>query len=383
MMNTNQLLAEQTELCLKALMELGVPALADDPALSEAEKRQRGIFSRDFGIHVWDWPQGVGLYGMEKLQSYYGDTRYDAFFEDWYRREIAAGLPSKNINTTAPYLVLQALARRTGNAGYVELCRERADWLLAGLPRTDEGGFQHVTTGLSGKDSVILNERQLWVDTLFMAVLFLAREGVAEHRPDCTGEAVRQILIHIKYLYDKRTRLFCHGWSFARNDNFGGVFWCRGNSWFSYGVLELLETLGEAVDGGTRAFILDTFCAQMRALCALQAESGLWHTILDDPASYEEVSGSAAFCAALFKGMRIGLLDAGFAPAAEKALAGVLANIGPDGLVAHVSTGTGMGLDAAHYKNIAIAPIGYGQSMTALALIEAMEWQKQAAGEPR
>jgi len=33
-----------------------------------------------------------------------------------------------------------------------------------------------------------------------------------------------------------------------------------------------------------------------------------------------------------------------------------------------------MGMDAEHYKNIALAPIGYGQSMTALAFIEAMEY---------
>ena len=78
----------------------------------------------------------------------------------------------------------------------------------------------------------------------------------------------------------------------------------------------------------------------------------------------------------MFKGMRIGLIDASYAPCAEKALAGVIANIGEDGIVQNVSTGTAMGYDAQHYKDIAIAPIGYGQSMTALALIEAMEWNK-------
>lgn len=376
MLYSNEALENKTQLVLKALMSLGIPDVAASKELSEQEQRKRGIYLRDFGIDTWDWPQGVGLYGFEKLQSYYGDTRYDEFLDNWFKKNIAEGLPSQNINTTAPYIVLQRLADRKNSGEYKAMCTQRAKWLINDLPKTNEGGFQHVTTGFEGKQSVILNEQQLWVDTLFMAVLFLAREGVAQNDSRLIGEAVHQILLHIKYLYNKQTRLFYHGWSFARNDNFGEIFWNRGNSWFAYGVLELLEALGNHIDSGSKAFILDTYKAQMNALLPLQTKSGLWHTILDDDTSYEEVSGSAAFCAAMFKGMRIGLLDASYAPCAEKALAGVIANIGEDGIVQNVSTGTAMGYDAQHYKDIAIAPIGYGQSMTALALIEAMEWNK-------
>ena len=37
-------------------------------------------------------------------------------------------------------------------------------------------------------------------------------------------ESIKQVLMHIKYLYDTHTGLFFHGWSFNRMDNFGGVF---------------------------------------------------------------------------------------------------------------------------------------------------------------
>ena len=40
--------------------------------------------------------------------------------------------------------------------------------------------------------------------------------------------------------------------------------------------------------------------------------------------------------------------------------------------VLEVSGGTGMGMDAEHYKNILIAPMTYGQSLTILALAEAL-----------
>lgn len=159
-------------------------------------------------------------------------------------------------------------------------------------------------------------------------------------------------------------------------DNFGSIHWARGNSWFSYGILELIESLDTVTDGGSRTFMLDTYKAQMEALRDLQAENGLWHTILDDEDSYLEVSAAAGFCAAMYKGIRIGYLSKKFLPCAELALTGILANIDEEGLVHNVSVGTAMGMDGEHYKNIARAPIGYGQSMTALFLLEAMEYYK-------
>ena len=47
-------------------------------------------------------------------------------------------------------------------------------------------------------------------------------------------EAVKQMLIHIKYLYEKKNGLFYHGWSFNLNSNFGGIFWAEeiaGSPW--------------------------------------------------------------------------------------------------------------------------------------------------------
>ena len=53
-------------------------------------------------------------------------------------------------------------------------------------------------------------------------------------------------------------------------------------------------------------------------------------------------------------------------------IGGILKNIDGDGTVLNVSGGTGMGMDADHYKNILIAPMAYGQSLTILALAEAL-----------
>jgi hypothetical protein len=53
---------------------------------------------------------------------------------------------------------------------------------MDGLPRTDEGGFQHITS-----DSV--NHQELWDDTLFMTVLFLANLGRILNRREYIAEA--------------------------------------------------------------------------------------------------------------------------------------------------------------------------------------------------
>ena len=50
----------------------------------------------------------------------------------------------------------------------------------------------------------------------------------------------------------------------------------------------------------------------------------------------------------------------------------ILDNIDRDGTVLNVSGGTGMGYDSDHYKIILIAPMAYGQSLTILALAEAL-----------
>lgn len=371
-MITNEFLLKKIDLVVDKLMHLGEADNESDKTTSR-DAHKKGLIARDFGIEEWDWPQGVGLYGLDKLQSFYNDQRYDSFLEQWYDKNIERGLPSKNINTTAPYLTLIQLSKRLNNKQFETMCLERADWLLKELPKTYEGGFQHVTSAIGDRNGITLNEGELWIDTLFMAALFLNKMGHLYKRQDWISEATKQVLIHIKYLYDKSSGLFYHGWSFNRNDNFGGVFWCRGNSWFTFGILEFLEDSRFTLDEGTKSYIIDTFIAQAKKLKLLQSEQGLWHTVLDDSTSYLEVSGSAAIAKGLLKAVKLNILDNSYANCAHKAIQAICDNIDSDGTVLNVSAGTGMGYDATHYKNIMLAPMAYGQSLALVALCEALD----------
>lgn len=367
----NQKLLTKIHLVSDKLINLGGADYEQDRSVIKAELN-RGMVARDFGIEEWDWPQGIGLYGLNKLQNFYGDKRYMTFLNNWFLNNIEKGMPSRNINTTAPFLALVDLLDSLDNPKYERLCTEHAEWLMAGLPKTRENCFQHVTTAIGSRDKVQLNEGELWIDTLFMAVLFLAKMGLRCKRQDWISEAVRQVLAHIKYLYDKQTGLFFHGWSFPLNSNFGGIFWCRGNSWFTYGIMDFIDAFQDTMDPGLYSYFTDTYRAQVEALKKLQAPSGLWHTVLLDSTSYEEVSGSAAITAGILKGIRLGILDYSFLECTEKAVNAICDNVDSEGTVLNVSAGTGMGYNAEHYKNIAIHPMAYGQSLALIALFEAL-----------
>ena len=352
------------------LMNLGGTDWVYDKTMTE-EQIETGLFARDFGIEEWEWPQGVGLYGLYKLQKYYGDDRYVPFFDNWIRKNLEKGLPPKNVNTTMPFLVVASLLDRLNNPEYEQLCLEHAEWVMHGLPKTKEGGFQHTVTNVHDTATSRLNEGQVWADTLFMTVLFLNKMGHLYDRKDWIDEATRQVLLHIKYLYDKKTCLLHHAWSFVENGNFGEVFWCRGNSWFTYGIMDYLEMARDTLDAGVFTYIADTYRAQCEALRALQAPSGLWHTVLTDPTSYEETSGSGAIVGGMLKGIRMGILDESFKECTERGLAGICSKVAEDGTVLGVSAGTTVGYDADHYRNIIVRPMAYGQSLALVALVEA------------
>ena len=371
---TNNVLQQKIELVMDKLIHLGGADYDNDRNLDLKKAIASGNVARDFGIEEWDWPQGVGLYGLSMLQNYYKDNRFMDFFKNWFATNVAKGLPSRNINTTAPYLTLLQILDRIPEpekSQYEQMCKNQAEWLMNDLPKTKDNGFQHVTTGIGDRNGVILNEGQLWLDTLFMAVLFLQQMGIRYKRQDWLDEATHQVLVHIKYLYCKNNGLFYHGYSFIRNDNFGGIFWCRGNSWFTLGLTLFLEN-ADYIDGGTNAYILDTFRSHADALRTCQGESGLFHTILDDPTSYEESSGTAAMAAGILRGIKKGILDNSYQACADKAIAALCDCIDTDGTVLKVSAGTAMGMNADHYKGIGIRPMAYGQALTLIALCEAM-----------
>lgn len=313
----------------------------------------------------WEWTHGVGLYGMYKAWELTGDPKLWSIMTDWFAARFSEGTPSRNINTVAPFLTLAYLYERSGERTYLPYLDVWAEWVMKGLPRTEEGGFQHIVYNS-------VNHQQLWDDTLMMSVMPLTKIGILLNRPAYVEEAKRQFLLHIKYLVDRRTGLWFHGWTFEGRHNFANALWARGNSWITIAIPEFLELLDLPEEDAVRRVLVDTLEAQVKALARFQAPSGLWRTILDDETSYEEASASAGFASGILKAVRKGYLPAEYEEIGLRGAKAVCDHISPEGELTQVSFGTPVFMSVDEYKKIPLTSMPFGQAMALLTLGEVL-----------
>lgn len=310
----------------------------------------------------WEWTQGVGLYGLWKLFQYEKRESCLETLKKYYDRQIETGFPALNVNTATPYLAMSFLAEYTREEKYMQPCVEAARQIMESFPRTEEGGFQHMTS-----DSV--NEQELWDDTLYMTVLFLANMGRILGDDSMTEEAEYQFLLHQKYLCDKVSGLWYHGWTFQEKNNFAGAFWGRGNCWITMAIPEFLSV--SRCSGAVRRTLVNTLKAQVDSLCGYQDEGGMWHTLVDDADSYLEASATCGFAYGILKAVKDGLLEKSYLAAPRKAASPIMDCISEDGVVHQVSYGTPMGRTTKDfYKEIELKPMPYGQALAILFLME-------------
>ena len=165
------------------------------------------------------------------------------------------------------------------------------------MPRTAHGGMQHITLAEE-------NAQQMWDDTLMMTVLPLAKIGKLLNKPEYVEEAVYQFLLHVQNLMDRETGLWFHGWNYDGNHNFAHARWARGNSWLTIVIPDFLELVELPENNAVRRYLTQVLNAQIAALATCQDDSGLWHTLLDDPDSYLEASATAGFAYGILKAVR-------------------------------------------------------------------------------
>lgn len=313
----------------------------------------------------WEWTHGIGLYGMYKYYEQTTDKEALAIIDQWFKDRFNEPLATKNVNTVCPFLTLAYRYEETGHKEWLPYLETWAEWVMYEMPRTEKGGLQHIVYNNE-------NYQQLWDDTLMMSVMPLAKIGQLLDRPEYIEEAKYQFLIHIQYLMDKQSGAWFHGWTFEGNHNYANALWARGNSWLTIVIPDFLELLDLPKHDAFRRHLLQVLDAQVAALAQWQSESGLWHTLLDDPSSYLESSATAGFAYGLLKAVRLRYIDPSHAQVAEKAVKGVINNINSEGELEQVSFGTAMGENLNFYKEIPLTSMPYGQAMSILCLSEYM-----------
>jgi len=310
-------------------------------------------FKMDFD---WDWPGGVAMYGVAEAYEATGEERYLQYIKDWVDAELEDGLPKITVNAASVGHILLTLYKATNDEKYIEHATQMADFLLYEAERFDDDVLQHTVNGVKYQFP-----EQAWVDTMFMAGYFLLRIGHLLNREDYFNFGLKQYHGHEKLLQDDITNLYYHGWDNKEKHHLSGIYWARGNSWAAYTMSRALELV--EVQHPSYMIIDCSLRDQLSALVRLQSEDGLWHTILDDPTSYLETSGSAGIAAALITRGKL------YNRQIQKAIDGLLSQIREDGSVLGVSAGTAIMHDAVGYKQVPNKRLqGWGQGL-ALAFL--------------
>jgi rhamnogalacturonyl hydrolase YesR len=189
----------------------------------------------------------------------------------------------------------------------------------------------------------------VWLDDLYMSVPCLAQMGRRTGDRRYFDDAARQILQFYSRMYVPTTNLFMHGWVQEMSPH-PAFHWARANGWAIMATVELLSELPS--DHPQRAALINILKSHATAIRRLQAPSGLWHQLLNRPASYEETSASAMYVFAFARAIKHGwLTKSTFGPIALRGWNGVVTRVNSIGQVEGTCVGTGLGWDETFYFN--------------------------------
>lgn len=321
--------------------------------------------SRDWGMDIehWDWVPGVGIIAIAEYGAALEQESAIEYVRQWVDRNRERMAAAGTVNAMAPFAAFPELYRRTGQEELLKQAGRIASWMLEEAPRTREGAFEHTVTEPESFPE------QVWADTVFMAVLFLARYAALTGDRTAAEEAMTQTVLHLRLLQDERTGVLFHGWDCEASGHLSAARWCRANAWITCAVPEIVAELRELVP--MPAELGERYVRMAEGLRKLQASDGLWHTVMDRPDFYKEASGSAGIACGFLKAVRTGLLPDDYLQSAELAIAGLLPLITPEGEVRGVSGGTPVMPSVEAYNEIPRYPTLYGQGLTLMLLSEA------------
>ncbi len=205
-------------------------------------------------------------------------------------------------------------ARTTGDPALREAADRMLDYLLHAAPRTSDGVLHHIR-----------NAPQVWIDAMFMAPPFLAVAGHPE-------EAVRQIEGMRRLLWDPEKKLYSHIWDESTRDFARKDFWGVGNGWTAAGLTRVIRALPETLADDKRR--LAGYVRELVEACAVyQREDGLYHDVIDNPATFVETNLAQMLAYSIYRGIKGGWIDRGYFTQAERMRRAAHAKVDAFGLV--------------------------------------------------
>jgi len=285
--------------------------------------------------------------GAMRLSELTGESRW----RDHARQQMQPFVAGEKPAIAEPYL-LTSLAGHLAffDAGEADLTNKGAEFILSSDP------------------AEFVRFRRNWTDDMFMATTILAR--VASRSSDARyADAIGRLLTSYAERLQRADGLFIHAEE-------GPHAWGRGNGFALLGLTEALTYLPDAWPH--RGRVLDVCRRHIRALMKHQSDDGSWRQVVDEPASYRELTVTAMTVAAMARGVRRGWLDRDVMPAIDRGWTAVVSRVGEDGTVRDVCSGTGAGPTKEYYLNrpVVNGADDRGGAMAMLAALEVEELRR-------
>ena len=251
--------------------------------------------------HSWD--QGLTAAVLDDEGS---SRLLRALVEDAVARQLPDGRlaeldPACAVNSGAVGEFVDLVAHRTGDPLLAAAVGRQRAWLVRGAPRAADGTLFH-----------LIGSREVWADTVYMVLPFLAALGDA-----ATG--VAQLTGHRARLRDPGTGLWAARW-----DEDAGVLsdaraWGTGNGWVAAGAARSVRWLPGSLGRTVAAEVRDL----LDACLALRRPDGLVGDVLDDVTSPSDTTATAMLGTAALTGAAEGWLPPRYGDTGESLAAAV------------------------------------------------------------
>jgi len=201
-----------------------------------------------------------------------------------------------------------------------------------GLKLADRQWENPLTNGLT-------RETRWWVDDAWMVGSLQIQAFRATHDARYADRVATQLAAYLDKLQEANG-LFHHGPE-------APFFWARGNGWVAASLAEVLQSLPPSHPKYAR--LMAGYKKMMAGLKDCQAPSGLWHQLLDDPASFEETSGTGMFTYAMIVGVKHGWLGAEYADTARRGWLALCEKVDTKSDLTEICVGTNQSKDKQFY----------------------------------
>jgi unsaturated rhamnogalacturonyl hydrolase len=324
-----------------------------DPARSRPLEIARALAARYPASPIMSYIPAMAWSASLRLAQLTGEERW----KDKPRREMQPFTAGEKPALAEPFLLTSLaghaawfdLGTSDRNAAAAALASKAAAFVIPDVP--DE----------------IVKFRRNWTDDMFMASSLLSRAAAHDtSQGERYARAVGRLLTTYAESLQRPDGIFIH----AKE---GPHAWGRGNGFALMGLTDALTHLpGNWPD---RPRVLEIYRKHVMGLIPLASDDGSWREVVDEPASYRELTVTALTVAALARGVRLGWLDASVRPVIDKGWRAVVARVNEDGTVRDVCASTGAGPTKDYYLNRPVVN-GADDRGGAMALLAAIEMEE-------